>query len=249
MASTDQLTREMVSRLRDAVGDRLRSVLLYGPLAHGDGYPPVGHANLMLVLSDLEPGTLRDLRAPVRWWLRKDQPWPRLFTPELIVESRDIYPIELIDLARHHRVLHGDDPLADLAIDRDKLRLQCERELRENLMRLREGYVECGDRAVEVGRLLTIGYAAFARVFRGCLHLYGVEVPVHDREVVTALCAVLDLGRAGFDAAEEIAHGRTRDGDGPSVNPDVAFAAFYQALTAVVARVDRLLIQAKGSTP
>jgi hypothetical protein len=245
MATPEQMAREMVSRLESAVGGRLRSVLLYGPLAHGDGYPPVGHANLLLVLADLEPRTLQDLRGPVRWWLRKDQPWPRLFTEELIRDSLDVYPIELLDLQRHHRVLHGVDVVAGLTVDQDKLRLQCERELRENLMRLREGYVECGAAGAAIGRLLTIGYASFARVFRGCLHLYGVEVPVHDREVVTALCAVLDLGRGGFDAAEEIAYGRTRGG----ADPEAAFAAFYSALTVVVARVDRLLDQAKGSSP
>jgi hypothetical protein len=229
------LTGDMVSRLEESVGDRLVGVVLYGPLAHGDGYPPVGHANLMLILADLEPGTLRRLADPIRWWLKKDQPWPRLFTQALIRDSVDAFPIEFLDLARHHRILRGPDPFADLAIDPDRLRLQCERELRENLMRLREGYVEHAGRDAAIRRLLTIGYASFARVFRGCLHLCAVAVPARDPEVVTALCGALGVDRRGFDAAERIAQGQ---GDSDA---DAAFAAFYEALAAMVVRVDRLL--------
>ena len=71
---------------------------------------------------------------------------PRFFTTELMNQSSDVFPIEFLDIRTTHVILHGTDPLADLEIRRDHLRLQCERELREKLMRLREGYVEAHGR-------------------------------------------------------------------------------------------------------
>jgi len=72
--------------------------------------------------------------------------------------------------------------------------LWCERELREKMMRLREAYVEHHGSARELRRLLVTSYTTFVALFRGCLHLLGGEVPLHNDEVVSAFCE-----RAGLD--------------------------------------------------
>jgi hypothetical protein len=93
-------------------------------------------------------------------------------------------------------IVTGDDPFAATEVHPEHLRLQCERELREKMMRLREGYVETHDRPRELRRLLTDSYTTFVALFRGCLHLLGDDVPVHNDEVASAFCA-----RGGIDAA------------------------------------------------
>ncbi len=234
------LVDTMVQRLADAAGQRLESVVLYGPEAHGDVYRTVGDLNLMIVLSDLEPETIAPLGRPVHWWLRKGQPWPRLFSPALIRDSVDVYPMEFLDLCRHRRVLHGDDPLAGIDVDATLLRLQCERELREKLMRLREGYVESRGRPRGLRRLLAASYASFAPVWRGLLHLLGAGVPAHDAEVARALCERLGLDPAPFDEVARVAGGRgTPDAEG-------LFSRYYRELTEAVERIDRLTVDAKG---
>src|SRR5688572_7922706 len=132
---------EMARRLEVALEERLSSVVAYGPAVQDSAYPAIGGEYLLIVLVDLEPETLRRLREPVRWWLGRGRPWPRLFTPELLRASADVFPIELVDIASRHRVVFGADPIEDLSIEPGHLRLQLERELREKLMRLREGYV------------------------------------------------------------------------------------------------------------
>ena len=133
---------EMVERLRQAAGARLRGVVLYGSAARGDYHGETSDFNLLVVLDDLEPATLETLHDPFARWERKRQPIPRVFSPALIADAADVFPIELLDIADHHVVLHGEDPMAGLEVHTDHLRLQCERELREKLMRLREAYVE-----------------------------------------------------------------------------------------------------------
>lgn len=225
---------EMVARLAGALGERLVSVVLYGPAAHGDDYRAVRQLHLLIVTADLGPETLAQLGDPIRWWLKSGEAWPRLFTRELLRDSLDIYPIELLDITRHHRVLHGQDPLAEITpAAPELLRLQCERELREKLMRLREGYVETRARPKALRELLAASYTSFALVWRGCLHLLGAEVPLHDREVAAALAARLDLDPRPFEEVADIAEGR-----GATDEPAV-FARYYAGLERMVARIDR----------
>jgi hypothetical protein len=242
--SDDERLVDMTNRLRDALGDRLVALVLYGPGAHGDAYHAVGDRHLLVVLADLEPPTLRRLSEPVRWWVgSKRQPWPRLFSADLIREAADVFPIELLDIARHHRVLHGADPFAALSVDRANLRLQCERELREKLMRLREGYVECDGRPHALRELLAVSYASFAAIFRGCLELARLDAPARDHDVVAALCARLSLDAAPFAEVERVAR------EGGASDPDALFARYYRELSRAVTQIDRFVHEheAEGS--
>lgn len=240
---TEALLGEMVSRLTRSLGERLDTVVLYGPEAHGDTYRGIAQLNLMIIVADLEPDTLRLLGEPVQWWLGKGQPWPRFFTEALIRDSLDVYPIELSDIARYHRVLHGRDVVSGLSVERAHLRIQCERELREKLMRLREGYVEARGATRPLRRLLAASFASFAPVWRGCLHLLGAPVPAHDGEAAAALCGRLDLDAAPFAAVGRIAGGES-EGDVLDI-----YARYQRELTAMVARVDRLVIEERGESP
>jgi hypothetical protein len=239
---TDRNEHQIVKRLESAVGELLASVVVYGPAAHDEEYSIGGGEHLLIVVRDLAPATLRALAEPVRWWLGRGEPWPRLFSPELLRDAADVFPLELLDISMHRRVVFGSDPMIDLVIDPAQLRAQCERELREKLMRLREGYVEShgaiGARGLR--ELLAASYPTFARIFRGCLYLLGAPIARRDHDVVVELCALLDLPPDAFEAAERIARGE-RGGDA-----EAAFAAYYQALTAAEHRIDRLIIHRKG---
>jgi hypothetical protein len=227
---------QMVKRLFAAVGNKLVGVVAYGPSVHDD-YPEVGE-HMLIVTADLEVTTLRQLAEPVRWWLERRQPWPRMFSPELLRDAADVFPIELLDITTQHRVLYGKALLEDVVIDRVQLRGQCERELREKLMRLREGYVEHhADRKGGLRELIAASYPTFVRIFRGCLHLLKVPVPRHDRDVTRTLCVLLDVAPDAFENVERIAQG-SRD-----VDTEAAFAAYYIALTDAERRIDRLVIR------
>jgi len=186
--------------------------------------------------------TLRPLGEPVRWWLAKGQPWPRLFSPELIRDSLDVYPIEFLDIARHHRVLHGGDPLGAVTANGVHLRIQCERELREKLMRLREGYVECRGSARALRRLLAASYPSFAAVWRGCLHLLGAPVPLHDAEVAEALGRRLEIDAAPLAEVARVA------ASAGTADLEAIYARYYRVLVEMVDRIDRFVIDADGGT-
>lgn len=238
----DQQLKNMVARLRKAQGARLVSVVLYGPRARGETVPDLGHLNLLIVTGDLEPSTLEALGPAVRWWLSKGQPWPRIFTQSLIRDSLDVYPVEFLDISHHHQILHGADPLAGIEVDTRHLRHQCERELREKMMRLREGYVECSGASRALHQLLVASHTSLAPLWHACLHLLGDQAPARD-DVTRCLCEQLQLeGDALQDVASLATGERTRD-------PAALFSRYLGQLDAIVARIDRLTIHSQGDSP
>ena len=217
-----------------ALGPRLRSVVLYGSAARGDFQEAASDFNVIVVVVDLGPATLEALSPAVARWRRKGQPAPRLFSPALIAESADVFPIEFLDLKACREVIHGEDPFAGVEVRRDFLRLQCERELREKLMRLREAYVEAHGRPKDLRRLRADSYTPFVALFRGCLYPLGAEGPLRNADVVAAFCAKAELDHAAFEAVDRLQRGGSPSGELKSI-----FSRYYDELGRAVGKVDR----------
>lgn len=234
--------KTMVEGLVKAQGERLVSVVLYGSAARGDYQKATSDFNLLIVLADLEPETLVRLRPVFATWRRKKQRPPRIFSVETLRDSADVFPVEFLDIKEARQVLHGSDPFADLVVHLDHLRLQCERELREKMMRLREGYIEAHDNREGMRLLLAGSYSTFVALFRGCLHLMEGTAPIHNDEVVVAFCDRAGIERAPFDAIAALKRGGKIEGD-----PRVVFSRYYQALGRAVHAVDRFQTQGGGA--
>ena len=223
----------LIEGLEAALGARLRSVVLYGSAARGDQAARAKNMNLLVVVDRLDAETLDAMRPALSQWTRARQPLPRFFTPELIAESADVFPIEFQDIRSHGAVLHGGDPLAGIILRRDHLRLQYEREMREKIMRLREGYLETEGKPALIERLLAASWSSFVALFRGCLHLMEAPVPRHDVEVVTAFCAMAGLDPAPFEEVERLRKG------GRAADPRGLFVRYHRAVEDAVHGVDR----------
>ncbi|MBI1950027.1 MAG: nucleotidyltransferase domain-containing protein [Acidobacteria bacterium] len=241
-ARDNPILHALVRGLAGAVGPRLKSVVLYGSAARGDFVRKASDLNLIIVVESLDPATLEGLAPLLKRFLRRGHPVPRLFSPALIAASADTFPIEFLEIGSSRAVLYGEDPFAGLAIRRDCLRLQCERELKEKMMRLREGYVLCHDRPRALRRLLTSSYPAFAALFRGGLHLLGREIPPGSDDVVAAFCEAAGLDGAPFEDVARLRRGESGAGD-----PKAIFERYYDQLTRAARHVDRL--ETGGGTP
>ena len=68
-----------------------------------------------------------------------------LFTIEELRCSADVFAIELYDIKQRHKVLFGADHFTNLEVPMDLHRVAVERELRTNLIRLRQKYMAIAD--------------------------------------------------------------------------------------------------------
>src|SRR6266446_3988422 len=235
--------KTMIEDLEKAVGTGLRSVMLYGSAARGEFREGRSDLNLILVLQDLEPRTLEALTPAMARWAGRGHHLPRLFSPAQIAESADVFPIEFLDISDGRIVLRGKDLFAGIEIGVQQLRLQCERELREKMMRLREAYIECHARPKDLARLLATSYSSFVALFRGCLRLLGGTPPSRSAEVVQAFCR-----QAGLDAAPFEAVARLRHGERAAADPKAIFIRYYEQLSTAIRTVDRFQQSQGGDT-
>jgi hypothetical protein len=227
---------EIIAGLSLALGDGLRSLVLYGPAARGEKASGDQELHLLVVLADLDLDTLTAAGPSLRRWVGRDRPTPRLFTQATLRQTADVFPIELAEIVERHLVLHGSDPLAALpALDGENLRLQCERELREKLMRLQEGYALSRGKEADLARLIASSFAAFALVFRGCVRLLGDVAPDTGLGAAEAFSR-----RAGIDPAPFAEADRLRRGESVGSVRDL-FARYYAALDRAVDAVDRFV--------
>ena len=82
MSDERQRAEEFAGRLREAFGERLISVVLYGSAARGDYREGVSNINLLVVVRDAGAATLRLGSALAREWAEAGNPPPLILGEE-----------------------------------------------------------------------------------------------------------------------------------------------------------------------
>jgi predicted nucleotidyltransferase len=223
------------STLREAAGDNLVSLVLYGSAARGTAHG-ASDVNLLLILRDATAAGLHPLGEAVRVWTENGDRPPLIFSADGWQRAADVFPIEIEDIRRHGRVLHGNDPVADFPTNRDDLRRQLEREARGAAVQLRAAYAAAAPDGSALGHLLLASLGTFMVLFRAALRLDDDGQERDDRAIVHAIAS-----RAGFapDALDWALSNRKAERVGALKPYDPIAAAYLDAVAAFVDFVDR----------
>ena len=189
-----EIVEEFVKRARESGGANIESVILFGSAVAGDYHQGLSNFNLLCILRDSSFHALRALEPTAKWWDKQKQPPPLCITRKEIGRSTDVFTIELLDMQQHHRVLFGEDVLADLKIPMDLHRVQVEYELREKLILLRQHVLVAAENESRLWDLLLRSAPSFATLFRHSLIALGDASHATRRDAVQALSQ-----RLGFD--------------------------------------------------
>lgn len=232
-----QLT-EIVTRLRQASGENLVSVILYGSAAGGEFHPQFSNLNLLCVLRDTSFPKLNRLAPAVRWWTKQKHRPPLLFAREELERSAGVFAIEFFDMQRRHRVLFGEDVLGSLQIPLHWHRRQVEYELREKLIVLRESAVLAANDEKRLWDLLLSSLPSFTTLFRHTLIALGDPVPESKRSALQTLSQ-----RIPFDASPFLQLLEIREKKLHRKQPNLAdlFTRYLAAVQQVVSTVDTML--------
>ncbi len=181
-----------------ALAEELRSIILFGGLARGDYYPQSSDINLALVFRHLSLEKLRGVREPLRASMVSVKIQTMLLTENDLERSADAFPTKFLLMKHQHRVLHGDELLAGLVIDRAHLRLRCEQEYKNLLLRMRNAYVRAA-RPERLQQLLSSAVTPFLSNLRVLSYLAHGQEPGNDQETLAQCrekfefdCEVLD---------------------------------------------------------
>jgi hypothetical protein len=233
---------ELVEKLKQAAGSNLKSVVLYGSAASDEFQPKHSDLNVLCVLERLNEAALSMLNPATTWWARKGHPAPLVFTLEELRHSADIFSIELLDIKARHRMLLGEDVFVSLDVPMDLHREQVERELRTNLVRLRQAFLAGPRNAATLERLMSASASTFIALFRHALIALGEQAPASKRAVVDRLAAVLGFEASPFHAILDVREGKRREGPGDVFK---IFDGYLAAVTRVAEEMDRRLAAAK----
>ncbi len=233
---------EFLSRMLQAAGENLQSVILYGSAADGEFHPDYSNVNLLCVLRETSFAALKALAPAVEWWTRQKHHVPLLLTREEVERSADVFSIELLDMQQRHRVLYGEDVLQGLKIPMYFHRAQLEYELREKTILLRERLLLTGGDKNRLWELLLGSLSTFTTLFRHALVAMGDSVPKSKRESIQVLASRIQLDPSAFLQVLDIREKKT-DRKQLDVN-DVA-GRYLTAVHQVTTAVDKMLDSAE----
>ncbi len=234
----EKLLNELVTRLKKIYGEDLISVVLYGSAASGEYHKKYSDLNVLCVLKQLGLAELEKAKETSYWWQKQKQPPPLLLSHEEIENGHDAFPIEFLDVQQNHRVLHGEDVVAQIEIHTQQHRRQVEHELRSGLLRLRERFLALQKEKKNVRRLMLDSLPTFSTLFRHALILSGNSAPVKKREIFQAVSQKFSILPAPFETLLEIREGTRKLAD---VEIMPLFKTYLSQITKMAETVDKLL--------
>lgn len=195
MKKPESKLQELVSRLQQACGDNLLSVVLFGSAAREDFHEEFSDVNLLIVLQQLTSSSFAPLSTVLQWWSHEEKLRPpMIMTLEELRESADVFAIEMLDIKESHKTLFGQD-VAAIEIPMNLHRIEVEHELRTTLLRLRH-HLLLSPKEDELRAVLAKSITSVLTLFRHALIALG-EKPPHAKP------QILERGAAvfGFEAA------------------------------------------------
>ncbi|MCL6642605.1 MAG: nucleotidyltransferase domain-containing protein [Candidatus Bipolaricaulota bacterium] len=225
---------ELVSRLKEAAGKNLESVVLYGSAVRGDFHPGSSDLNVMCTLVNMNLHELQQLAPVVQWWTNEmKEPAPLFFLTEELRRSTDVFAIESLDIKKFHRVLFGKDPVADLEIPMNLHRVEVEHELRLLLLKLRQHALLSGKNELELGAILRKSISSARTLLRHTLLALGEEPPVAATEVFARIEQLTGASAETFSAVYA-----QRESGVWKKDPFALYDEFMHALEKVIVKLD-----------
>lgn len=144
-APVTRVLDELVQGARDALGDTLQSIVLFGSAAE-NRMRATSDVNVAIVLSAFDPARIAALRPTLERGhaaIRLEILW--LLASE-VGAAAEAFAVKFGDIARRHRVLHGANPFAALTISRQATIARLRQVLLNQVLRLRATYAVDGGR-------------------------------------------------------------------------------------------------------
>lgn len=201
---------QFTEKLKDLYETNLLSVILYGSAAGTDYHKGYSDFNLLVILKDNSLSALAKSTSLCRCWMRDGNPAPLFVSEDHLESSRDVFPIEFLDMKNQHALLYGNDPFLNMTIDTKHLRLQCESELKGKLIALRSAWLIATPSKRQIKKLILKSSSSFFALFRGILRLLGESVPPKKRELLKKLNAKTRFDTAVFETILDIQEGQRK---------------------------------------
>lgn len=232
---------DLVEKLKKALGSQLKSIVLYGSAAAGDHLGEGSDFNILVALDRLGLDELNALVPISDRWVKAGNPPPLLFTRDRFIQSADVFPIEILDIREAHKILFGEDIIAELDVSKENLRLQLEHELKGKLIQLRAGFLVTKRDAGRIVDLMVDSLSSFLVLARAALRLLQEQVPAQKIDALKQLAEQFHFETQSFETIQQIKEGTLKQRD---VDAEQLFSRYLEAIEQMTDRVDSYLREA-----
>jgi predicted nucleotidyltransferase len=229
---------DYVKRLKESGGKNLKAVVLYGSAVTGEFRAGHSDLNTLVIVERATSEALENLHSAAEWWTKQGNHPPLVFTLDELHRSADVFAIELLDMKQSHRILYGDDFLVNLDVPLRQHRLQVERELRTNWLRLRQTVLTAPLSHRAHLAIMSQSVSAFCALFRHALFALGQPMPATKREAVAALATFTGANPAGFHAILDLREGTKQKGQ---IDIEGSLNSYVEFVEIATGEVDRRL--------
>ena len=191
---------ELCMALQAALGDNLISVAIFGsPAREAVSWSNQALLPLLIVLEQAGVEQLASVTGPLPRARKKFRVAPFILSRQDLENSTDIFPIKFLDMQLHHILLAGTDVLSGLTISADHLRLRCEQEIKNLLIRLRNQYIRCQGSEAELRPVIRNAVESFFRILTSILRFKTELVPTGIPEIAEMAAAELPVDQAALE--------------------------------------------------
>jgi hypothetical protein len=214
----------LADSLRASLAQNLAGITVVGSALTDDYRAGTSDINTVVLLSQHDTAALNSIAAMAKSMRKKHISAPLLMTKDYIERSRDVFGVEFLDFQLTHETILGDDPFASLNFEKAEVRLQCERELKATLIRLRQGYIAAAGNKNLVRDVLIATAKALAPLLRALLWLKDIERPQTMTATFQNAASEFSVGLEAVIAAEHWRYDKPRLTDS---DIEAAFESIY----------------------
>lgn len=202
--SVRDTTQQFAVMLHEHFGNSLLGLTAYG-IVMTPGFDKSQHlVRTVAVLERIDLGALRDLSQPGAKFGRRGIAAPIIMSPSYIEDSRDVFPLEFLEISRRHATLWGQDFFGEIQIEAQDVRLQCEREIRTLLIGLRQGVLSLGGSEKRISKLEAAAAESLLRTLLGLLWCQGNGDVELETPLVAAAETLVDRNLPGIGAVLDV---------------------------------------------
>ncbi len=193
-----EVIKDFTTDINKFFGEEVEAIILYGSAATEEYISKKSDVNFLICLSEQGIEKIDTVKEKIGSWQRKNISLPLFLTKSYIQASLDSFPVEFFNISQTYRIIQGEDILKDLKIKKEDLRLQCERELKGKLLKLRQGYIVTRGKKRKISQLINESMVTFTSIFKVLLFLKDSEAPVKKSDVILSMCREFDLDESIF---------------------------------------------------
>lgn len=192
------ITSNLISNLKETFKEKLISVILYGSCAGDVCENEFSDINLIVIIDNLSAVDLKNANPALKEFFKTKHPLPLFMDKDEWFNSCDVYPIEYSDIKDRYKILHGEDVVSPLVLEKKNLRLQCEHETKNLLIKLRQNYLLNSNDFKAIESLIKTTSKNFFALFRAVLRIIEQPISFDHKDMVEKLAQHVDIDRDVF---------------------------------------------------